>query len=46
MKDLYESKALVYYPTDQDEYQLVNKDELLVMQEMDKEDPMNDDENH
>ena len=37
---------MVFYPSDKDEFHLVNKDELLVMQEMDKEDPMNDVDNH
>ena len=41
VKELFESKALVYYPSDKDEYQLVQKDELMVMEEMDKEDLMN-----
>ena len=46
MNELFDSKALVYYPTNQDEFQFVQKDELQVMQEMDKEDPMNNEENH
>ena len=37
VSELFESKSLVYYPSDKDEYQFVQKEELLVMHEIDKD---------
>lgn len=42
VNELFESKALIYYPTDKDQYHFVQAEELDALQEMDKEDPMND----
>ena len=41
MQELFESKALIYFPKDKDQFHYVSPDELQAMTEMDKEDPMN-----
>ena len=42
IQELFKSRQLVFYPADTDQYQMVNPNELLGIQELDKEDSMND----
>ena len=42
VNELFESKALIYYPTDKEQFHFVQANELEVMHEMDKLDSMND----
>lgn len=40
------SHSLVYYPTDAEQFQLVNREELMAIQELDEDEAATDPDNH